>query len=269
MTADPAQLARKAHSSSLLDHAVRVGLVVYGVEHLLLAWLAGNLALGDRSGSVSGKGALKELASTGLGRTSLYVVAIGFAALVVWQALEAGFGHLTERGLTRTRKRLVSAGKAVFYAALGYGALKLATGSGSGKGTDAWSAKLMAQPYGAALVGLVGLVILSVAIGFVFLGWTERYREHLGPGATAGKDGSAYVLFGKVGYLAKGVSFAVVAGLFLWAAWSHDPQKSGGLDQALSKVLHQPFGPLLLGLIAAGIACYGLFCFAWAKHLDR
>lgn len=269
MAVDPGRLARKTENSDVLDHAVRVGLVAYGIEHLLIAWLAVNLALGDRSGSVSGKGALKELASTGLGRTSLYVVAAGFAALVVWQATEAWFGHRTDDGLTRLRRRLVSAGKAVFYGALGYGALKLAMGSSSSKSADAWSAKLMAQPYGAALVGLVGLVILSVAIAFLFLGWTERFREHLGPGGTVGKDGSAYVIFGKVGYLAKGISFAVVAGLFLWAAWSHDPEKSGGLDQALSQVLRQPFGPLLLGLIAAGIACYGLFCFAWAKHLDR
>jgi hypothetical protein len=269
MTADPARLGRKAEASTLLDHAVRLGLIVYGIEHLLLAWLAGNLALGDRSGSVSGKGALRELASTGLGRTSLYVVAAGFAALVLWQALEAAFGHRADDGLTRARKRVTSAGKAVFYGALGYGALKLAMGSSSGTSTDAWSARLMAQPYGAALVAVVGLVVLSVAVGFVFLGWTERFRDHLGPGATAGKDGSAYVLFGKVGYLAKGVAVGAVATLFLWAAWSHDPQKSGGLDQALSKVLHQPFGPALLGLISAGIACYGLFCFAWAKHLDR
>jgi hypothetical protein len=270
MTADPARLGRKAENSTLLDHAVRLGLVVYGVEHLLIAWLAGNLALGDRSGSVSSKGALKELASTGLGRTSLYVVAAGFAALVVWQALQAAFGHRRDDGFTLARKRVASAGKAVFYGVLGFGALRLATGSSaSGKSTDTWSAKLMAQPYGAALVAVVGLVILSVAVGFLFLGWTEKFRDHLGPGATAGKDGSAYVLFGKVGYLSKGVAIGVVGGLFLWAAWTHDPQKSGGLDQALSRVLHQPFGPVLLGLIALGIACYGLFCFAWARHLDH
>jgi hypothetical protein len=33
-------------------------------------------------------------------------------------------------------------------------------------------------------------------------------------------------------------------------------------------VLQQPFGPVLLVLIAAGIACYGLFCFARARHLS-
>ena len=38
---------------------------------------------------------------------------------------------------------------------------------------------------------------------------------------------------------------------------------------ALQEVLEQPFGPFLLGAIALGIGCYGLFCFARARHLSR
>jgi hypothetical protein len=34
-------------------------------------------------------------------------------------------------------------------------------------------------------------------------------------------------------------------------------------------VLEQPFGVPMLLVLAAGIACYGLFAFAWARHLDR
>jgi hypothetical protein len=77
------------------------------------------------------------------------------------------------------------------------------------------------------------------------------------------------VLLGTAGYLSKGVAFALVGLLFVWAAWTHDPQKSGGLDQALHKVLEQPLGAPVLLAIAVGIACFGLFCFAWARHLRR
>jgi hypothetical protein len=57
--------------------------------------------------------------------------------------------------------------------------------------------------------------------------------------------------------------------LFLYAAITHDPQKSGGLDEALRELLQKPFGAPLLVAVALGFACYGLFCFAWARHLDR
>jgi hypothetical protein len=34
-------------------------------------------------------------------------------------------------------------------------------------------------------------------------------------------------------------------------------------------VLEQPFGPVLLFVVGAGIGCYDLFCFARARHLSR
>ena len=61
----------------------------------------------------------------------------------------------------------------------------------------------------------------------------------------------------------------IVGVLFLYAAVTHDPDKSAGLDQALHKLLQQPFGSPVLVLVALGFACYGLFAFAWARHLDR
>ncbi len=55
----------------------------------------------------------------------------------------------------------------------------------------------------------------------------------------------------------------------MYAAFTQDPQKSGSTDKALHKVLQQPFGPWMLGALAIGIACYGLFQFARARHLAR
>ena len=51
------------------------------------------------------------------------------------------------------------------------------------------------------------------------------------------------------------------------AASPTTPKKSGGLDQALHKVLSSRSASVLLVVIAVGIVCYGLFCFARARHL--
>ncbi|HET6652932.1 MAG TPA: DUF1206 domain-containing protein [Nocardioides sp.] len=254
-----------------LDVGVRVGLVSYGIVHLLMAWLALQLVFGDREGNVSGSGALRQLAGTELGRISLYVVGAGFVALVVWQLFEAAAGHRDEEGAKRAGKRVVSLSRAVIYGALGWGALRIAVGgqSGGGKSTDSLTARLMSLPFGVILVALVGAVIVGIAIGLAWNGWREKFLDMLDSSGHTGKDGQTYRWFGKAGYISKGVAFAVVGGLFLYAAWTHDPDKSGGLDQALLQLLEQPFGPALLALVAAGIACFGLFCFAWARHLDR
>jgi hypothetical protein len=261
---------RAAKNSDALDKTVRVGLVAYGVVHLIVAWLALSLAFGSGQGRASGTGALSQLAKNPVGQVSLYVVAVGFFALVVWQLLEAAFGRREWRGAQRVFRRLAALGRAIVYGALGVSALKLAIGAGSSSGsTDTLTARLMAMPGGPLLVGLVGAVIIAIGGGLVFRGLSEDFTEHLALRGQTGGSGKAVVTLGKVGYAAKGVAFVPVGGLFIWAAWTHDPSKSGGLDQALHKLQGEPYGAVVLVAVAAGIACFGLFCFAWARHLRR
>ena len=37
------------------------------------------------------------------------------------------------------------------------------------------------------------------------------------------------------------------------------------MDAALSTIRDQPFGAVLLAIMAAGIACFGVYCFFWAR----
>ncbi len=99
-------------------------------------------------------------------------------------------------------------------------------------------------------------------------GFTEDYAKHLDAEGKSGNTGKAYLMFGKVGYIGKGIAIAIVGALILYGGLTHDPKKSGSLDQALHKLLTYPFGQIALIVVAAGIVCYGLFCFARAKHLS-
>lgn len=266
----PTDTATSAHESDWLDHAIRAGLVAYGVVHLLVGWLALQLAFGEKEDSASNSGALQYLAEQPMGRVLVWGIAVGMLLLVIWRVLEFAFGFRDESDDTkRWRKRATSLGKAVIYGALGWSAVQTATGSGGGGGTDGTTAKIMQLPGGQLIVGAIGLAIIGYGISLIVRGWTEKFREHLDAQGQSGQDGSAYVKLGKAGYIAKGVAISVIGGLFLYAAITREAKKSGGLDQALQTVLEQPFGPVLLTLVAAGIAAYGLFCFARAKHLSR
>lgn len=265
-----AQAGRDAHESRWLDHAVRVGLVAYGVVHLMVAWLAAQLALGDTSENASNDGALHALAQQPMGGLLVWMVAIGMLLLVVWRLLEFAVGHReVEEDTKRWRKRLVSLGKAVIYAVLGWSALRVALGEGSRGGQESTTARLMDLPAGQWIVGLVALAVIGYGLNLVRRGWTEKFTEHLDSQGRTGTDGSAYVLVGKAGHIAKGIAIVLVGGLMGYAAITHQARRSGGLDKALQTVLEQPFGPVLLLAIAVGIGCYGLFCFARAKHLSR
>ena len=59
-----------------------------------------------------------------------------------------------------------------------------------------------------------------------------------------------------------------MAALFVSAAVTFDPKKAGGLDVALHTLLAQSYGAWLLTVVALGIGCFGLYCFAWARDID-
>lgn len=265
-----ADTAERVNRSPWLDHAIRAGLIAYGVVHLLVAWLAIQLAFGEKEDSASNSGALHYLAQQPMGGILVWLIAVGMLLLVVWRLLEFAFGYPEESDeKKRWRKRATSLGKAVIYGALGWSAVKTATGDTSKGGTDGTTAKIMQLPGGQLIVGVIGLAIIGYGISLIIRGWTEKFREHLDAQGQSGQDGSVYVLLGKAGYIAKGVAISVIGGLFGYAAITHEAKESGGLDQALQTVLEQPFGPVLLTAIGLGIAAYGLFCFARARHLSR
>jgi hypothetical protein len=256
------QQLRRSRGYQLL---VAVGLVCYGVVHLLIAWIALQVAWGE-GGDASQDGALRTLARTGAGPVLLVVVAVGMLALVLWQTAEAvfGYGRVAQQHdeRRRLRKRLSSAGRAVVYLAIGISAGRLALGEGSSGGQeDSVTGRLLQAPFGRLLVVVVAAAILAVAISQVVRGVRQKFTEDL-----EGDRTRPVLALGTAGYVAKGVALAVVAGLFGWAALSSQPKRAGGLDAALHTVVSQPQGALLLTVLAVGFAAFGVFCFVWARN---
>jgi hypothetical protein len=264
------QQVRAARESDWTEHVARVGLVAYAVVYLLIAWLAIQLAVGDRQGKPSTSGAFHELAEQPFGGVLIWVVAVGLFLLAAWQLLEAAAGHRDEEGAARVWQRLASVGRAIVYVALGVTGARVAMGSGSsGRDEETWTARLMDLPAGQFVVGLVALAIIGFGVSEIYRAWTDQLAEKLDGDGRSGRSGTAYLAFGKVGYTARGIAFAIVGGLVGYAALTHDASKSGGLDQALYEVLDQPFGPALLCAIGVGLACFGVFTLAQARHLSR
>jgi hypothetical protein len=266
------EAGQEARHSTTMKAAARVGLVAYGVVHLLIAWISLQIAWGGGGGDASSSGALRTIAEKPFGQTLLWIAAAGLAALTVWQLLTALWGHQAESDdKKRLVKRLSALGRAIVYAVLAYSAARVASGSGSSGGSDSkeegFTAQLMSAPAGRVLVAAVGVAIIAVAARQVYRGLSDGFTHDLDGAATSGPSGSAVLMFGRVGYVGKGAAIGVVGALFVWAAIAYDPDKAGGLDDALKTVRDQPYGPYLLSVIALGLAAFGLFCFAWARYV--
>ena len=47
---------------------------------------------------------------------------------------------------------------------------------------------------------------------------------------------------------------------------TYDPEKARGLDARAAALAGQSYGPWLLGLVALGIAAFGVYCFFQARY---
>lgn len=252
------QAARKAGNSEALGWVARVGYAVNGLMHLLIAWIALQLAFGGGGKHADQSGALQTLSSNGLGMVLLWVAVVGFAGLGIWQLTQVFAGH-------GAGERTKAGAKGIVYLVLAWTAFTFATGSGksSESQTNDLTASLMSSAAGTVLVVIVGLVILGVAVYHVYKGWSRKFlqdlREH---------PGRAVVMLARFGYIAKGVALGIVGVLFVLAGVRNNPKEAGGLDQALRTLLDAPFGTALLVVVALGLAAYGIYSFARAKDAD-
>jgi len=80
--------------------------------------------------------------------------------------------------------------------------------------------------------------------------------------------GRGVVRLGQIGYIFKRVAFAIVGGLFGWAAITYDLGKAGGLDDALRTVNRAPFGagPVTLNGARPGLLRHLLLCLGQAPE---
>jgi Domain of Unknown Function (DUF1206) len=71
---------------------------------------------------------------------------------------------------------------------------------------------------------------------------------------------------GTVGHLARMIVFALIGIFLIKAAVDYNPRAAVGLDGALAKILHRAYGPLALGIVAAGLVAFALYSLSDVRY---
>ena len=268
--------ARQAGNSDTLEHLARVGLIAYGVVHVLVAWLAIQLAWFGGGESADQSGAMSTLADSPIGKPLLWVVAVGLIALAAWQAAEvfrwkSGWSASGKQRTKALRKSGNAVVKAVIYAALAVLAIRFATGSGqsSSSSQQQTTGGVLGWPGGQWIVGAAGLILIGSGVWHIRKGLNKHFMKQIDTSEASPAAVRLVTRLGQVGFPGKGIALAGVGGLLIWAAVTFDPSKARGLDGALHEILDLPFGQILLTLVALGIAAFGAFCFVRARYPER
>jgi hypothetical protein len=266
--------ARTAATSRWMTILARLGYAAKGVVYIIIGWLALQLAIGAGGKTTDQRGALQIISEQPFGKFLLVLVGIGLVGFAIWCFLQAWFD--TEGKGSDIKGIIARIGYAVTgvaYAILAFGAFQLIAGmrtSNATKSTTASTqdvtAQLLNHSWGVALVVILGLIVIGVALYMFARAITAKFQRRLLLTGLSARLRGGVIFLGRFGYAALGVVFSIIGIFLIVAAVQHNPHEAKGLDAALRTLAQQPYGPLLLGIVALGMLAYGVYSFVEARY---
>jgi Domain of Unknown Function (DUF1206) len=254
----------------------RAGLAAMGISFGIVAVLALELAFGVGGKATDRGGALHTIGEHPLGKVLLVLLAIGFGGYALWRLAQAIFNRGGEDDdAAGWGKRASELGKAGIYLwllaeTLGilFGLNEGGGGGGGGgkeRGIAAW---FLRHPGGKWIVAAAGLAIIGAGLWNLYRALSGQFRKHLKEHEMKKVEEDWVIPVAVVGYTARAVVFCLIGVFVVHAAWETKPKDAIGLDGALRKVANAPYGPVLLGLVAAGLLAYALYCLVQARYRE-
>ncbi|CAH0345978.1 DUF1206 domain-containing protein [Bacillus sp. CECT 9360] len=241
----------------------RLGYMAKGLVYGMIGVLAALAAFGPGGDMTGTSGVLQSIAEMPFGEVALWIIGICLIGYILWDFIKAIKDPENEgtdaKGLIRRTGYFISG---VIYTNLAFGAIKLAshTGdAGGGNSEKTISAKLMEQPFGEWLVGLVGAIIIGYGVYELYSGVKEKFMSKFKTYEMNDKERKIARLSGKLGLISRGIVLCMVGFFFIRTAYTHNPDESKGLGGALTELASQPFGQFLLAIVAVGLILYGVY----------
>ncbi|MCA1995076.1 MAG: DUF1206 domain-containing protein [Coleofasciculus sp. S288] len=253
-----------------VERLARLGYIAKGIVYAIVGVLAVQAAFGTGGRTTDAQGAVHTIAVQPFGKFLLVLLAIGLIGYVLWRFVQA-FLDPEHKGddAEGWAKRAGSVISGLLYAGLAIEAIRLITGSGGGDGgnsTQDWTARLLSQPFGQWLVGLVGSFIIGYGFYQFYEAYKAKFRKTLKLREMSANEETWATRIGRFSLAARGIVFTMIGFFLIQAAIQSDANEARGLDGALQTLAQQPYGPWLLGIVALGLVAYAIHMWVQAKY---
>lgn len=242
----------------------RFGIATKGIVYVIMGVLAVMTAMNRGDGRITdSEGAVRTIGAQPFGQALLGATAVGLVGYVLWRfaqaVLDADNAGDDADGLL---KRVGYAASGLTYAALAVGAVQSIAGSRDAGGDAArnWLDSLLASgDVGRVLVGLLGVVLVGVGGSQLWKAAKADFMRDVDVYAMSPTVRTWTRRLGRLGHAARGVVFPMLGWFLLRAATRADSSEWRGTDGALRELAARPHGTLLLAVVAAGLAAYGVY----------
>jgi hypothetical protein len=249
------------------EYLSRAGFVARGLVYGIIGILAVKLAVGQGGKLTNQQGALHTVAHQPFGKVLLTFVAIGLGGYGLWRLVRAAIGHGPE-GTDSGFDRVAALASGIVYSAMCALAVEILLGAGGGSTGSAkkQTAGVFGWPGGTWIVGIVGAVLIGVALYQGYRGISKKFFDDSKTAEMSPRVKEWIGWLGTVGHLARMIVFALIGIFLIKAAVDYNPRAAVGLDGALAKILHRSYGPLALGIVAAGLVAFALYSLTDARY---
>jgi Domain of Unknown Function (DUF1206) len=246
----------------------RAGLVARGAIYGIIGVLALEVAFGTGGKTTNQKGALAELAQQPGGKILLVLMAIGLFGYAFWRLLRAAVGYGPEE-TDDGKERLKGLASGLAYVSLFITCLSIlfgSSGSGGSGSPDKATGGVLGWPGGQFIVAIAGLVLIGVGLYQGYEGVKKKFLEKSKTEQMSEKTEKAFTTLGIAGHLARMVVFVLIGYFLAKAAIDYDPTKAVSVDGALAALAKASYGPILLGIVAAGMIAFAAYSIADARY---
>ncbi|MFA0961747.1 DUF1206 domain-containing protein [Roseivirga sp. BDSF3-8] len=253
-----------------VENFARFGYIAKGAVYVMIGGLTVAAAFnygGQKAGKMT---VFKFIDGVPGGSILLGILALGLLAYAVWRFVQASRDTENEgsdaKGIAKRLGYLVSG---IMYGFLSYYAVRLIVktgGGGSGGSRETLVAKLLSQPFGQWLVGIVALFFIVKGVRQIIKAYTGSFKKKVQQSSISADKKRLFTKWGRLGYYSRGVILLIVGYMFVKAALQANPSQAGGTQEAFGYLQSTSYGPWLMALIAIGLIGYGIFTFIKARY---
>ena len=264
------EIAEDVVRHPLTKTLARLGFYTKGFLFIVIGVLAVLAAVGVKSGRLTApNGALSAIAEVRYGKIILIFFIVGAVGHGVWNILR-GAADVDRAGINWQGifKRIIPVGIGIFYLILAWTALNLIVRAQSENSEfqRTLTTVLLMLPFGAVLVGIIGLGTVGAGFHEFYSGISGKYKKDLRLGGAEKKQRNIITVLGIMGFTARALIFALMGYFFISAAIDFNPNEAVGMDGALLTLAQTYYGKTLLFVTAAGLICHGILSFYEAKY---
>lgn len=269
VTQQAKQRAEQVTAHPWFKNLARFGYAAKGVVYMVAGVLSARAAFGLGGATTDSRGALLTILSEPFGKFMLALIGVGLIGFVALRLVQAFMdpenkGH-DPKGIAVRIGYLISA---VVYGTLALSALRLAAGvSNSNNGQNqSFIVRLFQMPMGRWLVGLAGLIVIVGGLYQLYKAYSSDFSEHMIWNQMSATERTWVPRLGRVGLASRGIVQGLIGLFLVQAALTFDPSKVQGTRGALESLARPPFGIWTVGVVALGLAAYGVYMLAAARY---